>query len=78
MTPTLFLNKSPNIRLANKSTYTVLTAESVLCTCLANSDTTDKWWYWPDTDTDTRINAGLWDNRIGKIDDAVQFGSLAN
>ena len=24
MTPTLFLSKSPNIRLANKSTYTVL------------------------------------------------------
>ena len=42
--------------------YHILTAESVLGTCiayLANSDTTDKWWYWPDTDTDTRIDAAL-------------------
>ena len=41
-----------------------LTVESVLgtCTCiasLANSDITEKWWYWPDINIDTRIASAL-------------------
>ena len=38
------------------------TAELVLGTCiayLADSDTTEKWWYWLDTNMDTRIGAAL-------------------
>ena len=40
----------------------ILTTESVLGTCitsLTDSNTTEKWWHWPDTDTDIRIGATL-------------------
>ena len=45
----------------------VLTVESVLCTCiayLADSDTIEKWSYWPDIDTESRIGAVLVENSI--------------
>ena len=42
--------------------YHILTAESVLGICiayLADCNTTEKYWYWPNTNKDNRISVAI-------------------